>query len=455
VQEKRIFFILSACLAFLSMLPGALAGEGLLFVHHGQVFGKQEQAVTNAVGIEINWGALNRGREEEITINLFDGQKVNATRRRLDILSADSYVWSGDIVGQSSGTVTLSIVESVLAGGIIIDGYERYRITNDGPGPILRQIDHNELVEIEAEDMVFPPHLANQPTDEATYCEDGSQIDLQVAYTRRARLQVGGTAAMRALINQRISDMNSANIGSGLPFRYHLAHTLETRDPSTGDVAQDLQHLRHVGDGVFDDVTAARDQHKADLTSLVIAEAQLGSGCGMAFVMNDLSTSFADYAYNIVALDYAGNNLACNTLTMAHEFGHNMGNQHNRNANSFPPLLPYAFGYQSPSQSFRTIMAYNCPGGCPRINYWSNPDITYGGEAVGVSHERSQLRSANNSRSMAATALHVANFRENCESSVAPPPSEPTPPGAAPTATPPASSSPFSHRSYVPALFKN
>jgi hypothetical protein len=29
-------------------------------------------------------------------------------------------------------------------------------------------------------------------------------------------------------------------------------------------------------------------------------------------------------------------------------------------------------------------MAYSCAGGCPRIDYWSNPAITYSGESTGV-----------------------------------------------------------------------
>ena len=39
---------------------------------------------------------------------------------------------------------------------------------------------------------------------------------------------------------------------------------------------------------------------------------------------------------------------------------------------------------------FRTVMAYNCPGGCPRVLHWSNPDMEYGGQPLGRSRRRSR-----------------------------------------------------------------
>lgn len=41
-------------------------------------------------------------------------------------------------------------------------------------------------------------------------------------------------------------------------------------------------------------------------------------------------------------------------------------------------------------------MAYNCPGGCTRINYWSNTVVTYGGEAMGNTTKADMRQSHNN-----------------------------------------------------------
>lgn len=302
--------------------------------------------------------------------------------------------------------------------------------------------------------IAAPISLRTSARDIEDYCEDNKRVDLLVAYTSAARRKLGGTSAIKALINQRVSEMNSANANSGLDFRFNLVHTLETNYPEPGDVAITLPLLQRTNDRMLDHIAVARDEYKADLVSLIVSEAQRGTACGMAYVMNDLSTNFSEYAYNVVALDYAVDHLTCSSQTLAHELGHNMGNQHNRAAGSIPPLLPFAYGYQSPKQTFRTIMAYNCPDGCPRINYWSNPDEWSFGEALGIDHDANSSNSADNSRSMAEAVLHVANFRKNCRVDAEPTPTTSPPPGGSPTATPPASSYPNGQKSYAPMISK-
>ena len=50
-------------------------------------------------------------------------------------------------------------------------------------------------------------------------------------------------------------------------------------------------------------------------------------------------------------------------------------------------------------------MAYACSNNCPRINYWSNPAKTYGGQAMGTTTVSHNQRVLNN------TAATVAAFR--------------------------------------------
>jgi hypothetical protein len=258
-------------------------------------------------------------------------------------------------------------------------------------------------------------------------CEDGKRIDLLVAYTTEARQAEGSTAAIVALINQRVADMNTANKDSGVSFRFRLVHTMETAYKETGSVRADLDPLVNKNDGVLDDVTRARDTYKADLAALVIAEAEQEQACGIAYVMGQPSTSFADWAYNVTALDYIGL-FFCGDYTLAHEFGHNMGNQHETGSN---PIFPYSFGYQSPKATFRTIMATACVAGyCPRINQWSNPDVRFAGEPTGINGR------ADNARSMDETAVYVANFRPNPNCNTTAPTNTPVPTNTpTPTAT--------------------
>jgi hypothetical protein len=139
---------------------------------------------------------------------------------------------------------------------------------------------------------------------------------------------------------------------------------------------------------------------------------------------------------------------------MAHELGHNLGSSHDHANSSGTPLFPYAYGYQSPNQTFRDIMAYDCPGGCPRINQWANPDVWHVGEPTGVDFETNPANAADVARTFNEVKGVVANFRPNC--STAPPDPSPTPGGptathtAQPTADPTMST--LTERLFMPAV---
>jgi hypothetical protein len=50
-------------------------------------------------------------------------------------------------------------------------------------------------------------------------------------------------------------------------------------------------------------------------------------------------------------------------------------------------------------------MAYNCSPSCPRINYWSNPAVLYGGVPMGT------YTTSHNQRVLVQTKATVAAFR--------------------------------------------
>jgi hypothetical protein len=88
----------------------------------------------------------------------------------------------------------------------------------------------------------------------------------------------------------------------------------------------------------------------------------------------------------------------------------------------------------TPNSAFRTIMAYDCPSGCPRIQYFSTPSINYNGQA---------LRNAvtNNAQQIRKNLSFFANYRQSV--AVVAPQSAPTPapvvvavPQPAPTPSP-------------------
>ena len=73
-------------------------------------------------------------------------------------------------------------------------------------------------------------------------------------------------------------------------------------------------------------------------------------------------------------------------------------------------------------------MAYECPeGGCPRINQWANPVITYKGEPTGIDHAKDPVNASDMVRSMNQSRVLVSNFRADCSASTPTPTPKPGP----------------------------
>jgi hypothetical protein len=158
-----------------------------------------------------------------------------------------------------------------------------------------------------------------------------------------------------------------------------------------------------------------RNQYAADLICLIDEDSNY---CGLGYVMQTVSSSFAAYAFSVV------NSSCIASLSFAHEIGHNFGNRHDRASSTAPGAFPYSYGWRrctTDGTGLRTIMSYACTG-APRINYFSNPDLLYNGFPLGVSYEADPDNAADVVRSMNNTAATVASFR----STPAMPPAAPT-----------------------------
>jgi peptidyl-Asp metalloendopeptidase len=251
---------------------------------------------------------------------------------------------------------------------------------------------------------------------------------------------MGGSAEMLALIDQMVSEMNTANENSRLSFEWRLAAAEEVDYQETGDLWDDLNNLQTPGNGVIDEIHARRDAVKADLVTMLVTEGS-NNLCGLAFQLSGPDPWFESWAFSVAALEYAGN-ASCNQFNLAHELGHTLGNVHDRQHTSLAGAYPYSHGYQWAQEppGFRDIMAYDCPGGCPRINHWANPEVNYMGQPTGIDYEDDPEDSADLVRSMDNIRSIAANFRADCEvdpvSTDTPEPIETADPTATVTLTP-------------------
>jgi hypothetical protein len=376
--------------------------------------------------VRVNLSALTPDARQ-LKLNLFDDVILTADVERVDRPLTGGFVWVGRVPG---GRATLSVRGAAVSGSVVLDGFERYTISVAGSGlHLIREVDPLLLRAPNGQDFIIPPSPeAGGAASSADSCEDGSVVDVMVAYTSAAKELSGGTEAIEALISQRLADMNTANDDSQAQFEWRLVKMLEVDYPESGNIVTDLDRLRVENDGFLDPVHPARNDAKADLVGLLVS---MGSGgaCGIAYQLPEMNPWYETYAFGVTALEYE-DPYSCSGLTLAHEFGHNMGNAHDRNhADPDGALFDYSFGYQSPESTFRTIMAYDCEGeSCPRINRWANPKATFAGEPTGVDPDVNPDAAADIVRSMHNAAEMVANYRPDCP--------------AAPTETPTSTSEP-------------
>lgn len=370
-----------------------------------------EPAAVRARYVQVNFTVLENATllleggagETRLSLNLFDDVMLTALLTNIDRFDT-GFVLSGAVEGVDGSTVTLSVVNQTLSASIALPEL-LYQVRFVNNFPAVYEIDYI-LALPESEPEMVPPALPEGMIfPQATGDDDGSQIDVLVVYTPLAMIQLGGSSATNAYINQSISDTNSAYANSQINQRMHLVHAAQVSYAETSyDLSYILQnHLTPISDGNLDTVHSLRNSYNADLVVLLVQKTGLTCGVGWLMDSNFINNAFAPYGFSVV--NVSSSCQSGSLFTLAHETGHNMGAQHNIEDSSGQGAYSYSYGHWASDYSFRTVMAYDCPSGCQRIKYFSNPNVFYNGLATGTSGR-------NNARTLNNTALVVANFRD-------------------------------------------
>ncbi|RXD92175.1 M12 family metallo-peptidase, partial [Xanthomonas perforans] len=171
-----------------------------------------------------------------------------------------------------------------------------------------------------------------------------------------------------------------------------LARYETTSYTETGNFTTDLQRFRVTNDGYMDSIHTSRNTYTADVGVIVLDNS---SYCGLASgIGSNAASAFASVYWDCATGYYS----------FAHEIGHLQSARHD--ATNDPSTSPYAYGHgYRYGNSWRTIMAYDCTSGCPRLNYWSNPNISYNGVPMG------NASTADNQRVLVNTKATIAAFR--------------------------------------------
>jgi len=336
-------------------------------------------------------------------------RSLRAVVRERSLNPDGSESWSGQIADAPFSSATFVRAGTLLQGSIrTLDAAYSIEPLGTTGLHVMRQ------VQLSALGQELPPLVpAGSPAALDTppiSLDDGSIFDVLVVFTPAARTAAGGTdAAVQARINLGITETNAAYANSGIIPRLRLVGAEAVSYTESGDLGTDLTVLTGASDGVLDAVHARRNALGADLVQLVVGSTA-GNACGIAWLMNTLSSGFATNAFSVTAYPCISPN-----YTFGHELGHNMGSNHapEDGANN-SPLYPYSFGYKNPSNLFRTVMAYNCPADCPRVLYFSNPAVLYNGAPTGTVAQHNNALSINNARTT------IANFRQAVSANTAP-----------------------------------
>jgi hypothetical protein len=213
------------------------------------------------------------------------------------------------------------------------------------------------------------------------------EIAALVAYTPKVE---EAQADILSFINEAVALTNQTYVNSQINIELKLVDTVRVDYTEGDNHERDLEELRKM-----DVIKMHRDEAKADVCVLLVNNAQ---GCGLAAAI--LATE--DTAFVVVHYDCAIKN-----LSFTHEIGHLQGARHNYEVDSnLDPTYPYNHGYLSQTGNWRTIMAYPDETHPNRVPYWSSPDVTSEGEAMGSADKH------NNARMLNESALTVSEFRK-------------------------------------------
>lgn len=381
--------------------------------HYRQSEGRPGGHVLRSRVVIPNFSILNdqdQGKEnlqKAVWLNFFDDAVFLAIPDQVKTIDRTVITWIGHIQGFEDSSVTISVFNDAMT-VIAQFGDQLYTLEPDAQlGHIARQLQVSDpYPEMEPLPIAIQDGNKLPELPAAVDADDGSIIQVLVAFTPATRNRWGLNGIL-SRINTAIAEANQAFTRSQINTQLRLVHIVEVNYGESGDMGLDLSRIAGKADGYMDEIHGVRDLYKADMVSLMIESSQY---CGIAYQMLSLSNAFEVYAFSVVSTDCAVGN-----YSFAHELAHNMGAAHDRNNAGGTPIYPYAYGYWIPNGSGgylgRTIMAYNCPISCPRIQNFSNPNVLYNGVPTGISYQVNPSQAADNARTINENKLTVSNWR--------------------------------------------
>jgi hypothetical protein len=330
---------------------------------------------------------------DQAQLDLGPSLAVRLDTTRVDRRAENDFSWYGTDVETGSSAVFVVKAGDVM-GSIRSDG-TLYRVSPLADGV-------HAVVEVN-EDKFPPDHppefkdieaVEREPPGQRTNTRDMADsapcphIRVLVAYTPQAAAE---SRNIEAEVQLAIAETNDSYFRSNVDTEIVLAYSYRVSYSESGDIERDLAAFRTLGDSLMDEIHDLRITEFADIAVLIIG--RTAQACGYASaILCDTDTAFA-----VVSLPCATGH-----YSFGHEVGHLQGARHNPEVDNRLYPFPYGHGYQQ--GKWRTVMSYQCPRPCPRLPFWSNPDLSHNGAATGMPNLH------NNARVLNETACTLAGF---------------------------------------------
>jgi hypothetical protein len=419
VQRLRtLFAVLIVAVPFVSYAAPASQTETLLIEPMPASSGHMPTQAKPRSGLigRLNGSAFSG---DTIEIMLAEGRTATATMQRIarDQRGAVQ-TWTGSFLDSPGSVLSLSRTQGVVAGFASYEGRSFELVPAADGRHVLFEVDADRLPQREDEfqtnhkdamqgvsegaALLDTTAMSASGTTTATATTTVTVHDVLIYYTAAAATK-WGQATLESMARSAVQAANLAYQSS----RVNVALNLVGYQPSPvkegSSMAATVNALKSNSTA-----RATRDKLAADM---VLVLSQNADVCGFATLWYSWSGSTTNWDA------YSGAYPNClSTQVLAHEIAHLQQLDHNKENATGLGAYPYSYGYRiCTSGGFRDIMAYPCSTSVARINYFSNPNLTYNGYAIGNS------ASADGARSLNETAAEVAAYRRGSVSSTTAP----------------------------------
>lgn len=381
---------------------------------------------------------------KSIDLPLPSGETMRIAYQRHEEALDGNWSWIGKTKDGLDAVITFG--EGAVFGRIYQKDTEAYSLTMSGGRSWLVQTDPSKLLDgnlgrnPDESDALIPPSVAAavgaRKLSAAASVEGGGKasaantVDVVLGYTNGLVTKYGTAANATTRLSNLMAITNQGYVNSLITPRVRLVRTVLVNytDSNSNELAlealtgYDCSPTSCTPQTVPAELVplrTARDEYGADLVSLVRPfQAPQHQGCGIAWLLGGggfaIDNTDAPFGYSVVSDgndtdEGDGRNYFCREETLAHELGHNMGQQHNtEDSGGDSGTHPYSYGYRETlTTGFYTVMAYRLSNSSQfSINYFGNPSVNYTD-----TNRPTGTATADNARSLNISMPLVAQFR--------------------------------------------